>query len=709
MILQRSIKRIRTAGCAEPLAHRSGWRLQRPRGLLAGRWLVSRGFAAPPTDPPKDEEDDRSFAEKVRDRLAQLRQNYSPLFKALEFARQKSQDYFYVIICSATALYLYYRWTRRTLTFGELIAIVQKGSFGELEVTKYLEDGRIVSASCRVQTQDGWAICETADINVLADALLHLKDRELVSQHVHYLYKSTYHYYVSRYASVFQLLFFLYLLTRLGNSRQGGRGGMGMDQFVNMKPKKFSKEMKVNKKFADVAGMDEAKLEIEEFVDFLRHPKKYQAVGAKLPRGALLSGPPGTGKTLLAKACAGEASVPFFFVSGSEFVEMFVGVGASRVRELFKEAKAASPAIIFIDEIDAIGKKRSERLSGNAESDATLNQLLVEMDGFGTDANVVVFAATNRKELLDPALTRPGRFDRAIEVNLPDIDGRYQILKIHLKPLRVADEAEKERFAKRLASLTPGFSGADLANICNEAAIQAVRSGRETVQDLDFELAVERVIGGLETKRPVELEERRTVAIHECGHGVVSWFLEGAAPLLKLTIIPRSKGALGFAQYLPNEIPLETQQEMEDKIISVLAGRVAEEEFFRKVTTGAHDDLQKAYRIASAIVTKLGMSQRIGQVAYGENDYGVKNYSDAKNREIDLECRAIIDRCAERCRQMVTEHRDKIERLSEILLEKETIDLRVIREVLGDRPFPAKANFREYLQELPAEPAPAQP
>jgi AFG3 family protein len=709
-MLQRSIKRIRMTGPVESLCQRSPKRLQMPLGFVASQTRIARHFSTPPNDPQKDDEENKSFAEKVRDKLNELRGNYSNVFKVYEFARSKSQEYFYAIAALALGIYLYYKSTQRTLTFGELIAIMQKEAFDELEITKYLEDERIVTASCRIRTEEGWATCDGADIEVVAETLMRIKNRDLVHQHVTYKYRNTYHYYVSRYSSIFQLAFFLYLISRLSNARQAGRGGgMGMDQFVNMKPKKFSKEMKVNKKFADIAGMDEAKLEIEEFVDFLKHPEKYKEVGAKLPRGALLSGPPGTGKTLLAKACAGEAGVPFFFVSGSEFVEMFVGVGASRVRELFKEAKSSSPAIIFVDEIDAIGKKRSERLSGNAESDATLNQLLVEMDGFGTDANVVVFAATNRKELLDPALTRPGRFDRAIEINLPDIDGRYQIFKIHLKPLRVADEADKERFAKRLASLTPGFSGADIANICNEAAIQAVRSKKEIVEDIDFELAVERVIGGLETKRPLQREERRTVAVHECGHGVVSWFLEGAAPLLKLTIIPRSKGALGFAQYLPNEIPLETQQEMEDKITSILAGRIAEEEFFREVTTGAYDDLQKAYRIANAIVTKLGMTQRIGHVAYGENDYGVKNYSEAKGREIDLECRAIIDRCAARCRLMVREHRDKIERLSEILLDKETIDLRVIREVLGERPFPAKSNFREYLQEMPVEPKPAQP
>ena len=289
--------------------------------------------------------------------------------------------------------------------------------------------------------------------------------------------------------------------------------------------------MKINKSFKDVAGMDQAKVEISEFVDFLKNPDKYLKIGAKLPKGALLAGPPGTGKTLLAKACAGEAGVPFYFVSGSEFVEMFVGLGASRVRSLFQDAKKHAPAIIFIDEIDAIGKKRSMKLSSNSEQESTLNQILVEMDGFETNSNVIVFAATNRKELLDPALTRPGRFDRAIDITLPDLDGRKDVFMVHLKPLKLEPDS-MERHAKRLASLTPGFSGADIANICNEAAIQAVRNNKESVTGIEFEMAVERVIGGLEKKRNASIDERRVVAVHESGHGVIAWFLEGASPLL---------------------------------------------------------------------------------------------------------------------------------------------------------------------------------
>lgn len=483
------------------------------------------------------------------------------------------------------------------------------------------------------------------------------------------------------------------------SAKTNGAISTEITDFSKSMAKKFSKEMNLKIKFSDVAGMDEAKKEIEEFVDFLKHPHKYKELGAKLPKGALLAGPPGTGKTLLAKACAGEAGVPFFFVSGSEFVEMFVGVGAARVRDLFKQAKESSPAIIFIDEIDAIGKKRSAKLSTNSESDSTLNQLLVEMDGFGTDVNVVVFAATNRKELLDQALTRPGRFDRAIDVTLPDIDGRKDIFKVHLKPLKLENDEKYERHAKRLASLTPGFSGADIANICNEAAIQAVRNKHVFVQEIDFETAVERVIGGLEKKRNVDVDERRIVAVHESGHGVVSWFLEGASPLLKLTIIPRSKGALGFAQYLPNEQTIETFKELEHKIIAILGGRCAELEFFGRFTTGAYDDLQKAYKIAHSMVTKLGMSDKIGYLSLEENEFGVKSYSNVTNREIDEECQRIIHICTSKCMELVKTHKGKIENLSNILLEKETIDLNIITKVLGPRPFPPKASFKAYLEE----------
>ena len=397
----------------------------------------------------------------------------------------------------------------------------------------------------------------------------------------------------------------------------------GMNSLTKNAARKFVVDKNVKVKFKDVAGMDEAKLEIQEFVDFLQNPKKYNDLGAKIPRGALLSGPPGTGKTMLAKACAGEAGVSFYYCSGSEFVEVYVGVGASRVRNLFKEAKENSPAIIFIDEIDAIGKKRATGAGGsNTERESTLNQLLVELDGFNTDESVVVFAATNRKEMLDEALVRTGRFDRDVDVTLPDIDGRKAIFDVHLKPLKLSDEKTIESYAKRLATLTPGFSGSDIANICNEAAILAAREKRPAVTPHDFEMAVERVIGGLEQKRLVTVKEKRQVAVHESGHAVVSWFLEGGDPLLKLTIIPRSKGSLGFAQYLPNETSLETKQNILDKICKILGGRTAEEEFFGEITTGAYDDLQKANDLARKLVTKVGMSEGIGYVNYDENEYG---------------------------------------------------------------------------------------
>jgi AFG3 family protein len=395
--------------------------------------------------------------------------------------------------------------------------------------------------------------------------------------------------------------------------------------------KVFGVDTQVKVRFKDVAGLDEAKNEITEFVDFLKKPKKYKDIGAKLPKGALLAGPPGTGKTMLAKACAGEAGVPFFYISGSDFVEMFVGVGASRVRDLFKQAKAKSPSIIFIDEIDAVGRKRESRIGGNDERDNTLNQLLVEMDGFGTDQSVIVLAATNRKELLDPALTRPGRFDRTVDITLPDLEGRKHIFLVHLAGLKLDPSRTTDDYAKRLATLTPGFSGAEIANLCNEAAIMAARLNKKAIDSHDFEMASERVLAGLEKKKIVSEEERRIVAVHESGHAVVSWFLEGGHPLLKLTIIPRSKGSLGFAQYLPNESSLETKQELIDKLCSILGGRCAEEVFFGRITTGAYDDLKKAYEMAYAMVTKYGMSEKIGYIGYVESDYN-KTYSDQTNK-----------------------------------------------------------------------------
>jgi AFG3 family protein len=390
------------------------------------------------------------------------------------------------------------------------------------------------------------------------------------------------------------------------DDKKGGffGGGGGMNDMFGMS-KSNAKEFggadgkKIKTRFRHVAGNEGAKDEIMEFVDFLKDPKKYQKLGARVPRGALLVGPPGTGKTLLAKAVAGESRVPFFSISGSDFVEMFVGVGASRVRDLFKKARQKAPAIVFIDEIDAVGKKRHGKMgAGNDERDNTLNQLLVEMDGFATDTSVIVLAATNRADILDPALLRPGRFDRQVEVNLPTLEERAQIFKVHLKKITVSDKHDKATYAKKLAALTPGFSGADIKNICNEAAIITARANKDAVGIREFELATERVIAGVEKSMPKNEQQRRTVAYHEAGHAVAGWFSKHSAPLLKLTIIPRSKGSLGFAQYLPDEVSLYTKDQLTDMITVALGGRIAEELFFGKITTGASDDIKKCTQIA---------------------------------------------------------------------------------------------------------------
>ncbi|CAD8120326.1 unnamed protein product [Paramecium sonneborni] len=490
----------------------------------------------------------------------------------------------------------------------------------------------------------------------------------------------------------FAILISLNFIKILRLFREKGTGGM-MGMFKS-NHKQFQMEQNVKVKFQDVAGLDEVKVEIKEFVDFLTNSNKFKQLGAKIPRGALLTGPPGTGKTMLAKACAGEAGVPFFYVSGSEFVEMFVGLGASRVRDLFEQAKQKSPSIIFIDEIDAIGKKRQARL-GNDESENTLNQLLVEMDGFATDHNVIVLAATNMADQLDSALTRPGRLDRFIEVTLPDLNGRKQIFMVHLKPLNLDPSKTQEEYANRLATLTPGFSGAEIANLCNEAAILAARQSKSHVDSHDFEMAAERVMAGIEKKRIISEEERKVVAYHESGHAAVSWFLEGGDPLLKLTIIPRSKGSLGYAQYLPNESSLFTKQELLDKICCILGGRCSEKHFFQRVTTGAYDDLQKVKNLAYNIVTKYGMSDKIGN--QGFRDENVNSFSDETSKVIDDEVREIILQCTQRTEQIIQKYHQQIQKLSEELLVKETLDLNDLITILGERPFPPKSNFKEYL------------
>ncbi|HEX6332802.1 MAG TPA: ATP-dependent zinc metalloprotease FtsH [Flavisolibacter sp.] len=478
------------------------------------------------------------------------------------------------------------------------------------------------------------------------------------------------------------------LMRKMGGGAGGGGGPGGIFNIGKSRATLFDKGTKVNITFADVAGLDEAKVEVMEIVDFLRNPKKYTSLGGKIPKGALLVGPPGTGKTLLAKAMAGEAQVPFFSLSGSDFVEMFVGVGASRVRDLFKQAREKAPCVIFIDEIDAIGRARGKNMMmSNDERESTLNQLLVEMDGFGTDTGIIVLAATNRPDVLDTALLRPGRFDRQISIDKPDVKGREAIFKVHLKPIKVSEKVD----IHKLAEQTPGFAGADIANVCNEAALIAARKGKTAVDMSDFQDAVDRVIGGLEKKNKIiSPEEKRIIAYHEAGHAICGWFLEHAYPLLKVTIVPRGTAALGYAQYTPKEQYLYNTDQLIDQICMTLGGRASEEIFFGKISTGAQNDLQQITRIAYAMVTVYGMNNRVGNISFydpqQENSF-TKPYSDETAQMIDDEVRKLIDNAYERTKKLLTDKRAQVELLAEQLLEKEVLFQSDVESLIGPRPY----------------------
>lgn len=504
----------------------------------------------------------------------------------------------------------------------------------------------------------------------------------------------------------FILLIVVWLFIFRKMSGGGSGGGSQIFNIGKSKAKVFDKESRINVNFNDVAGLDEAKIELQEIVEFLKNPKKYTELGGKIPKGALLIGPPGTGKTLLAKAVAGEANVPFFSISGSDFVEMFVGVGASRVRDLFRQAKEKAPCIVFIDEIDAVGRARGKNpnFGSNDERENTLNQLLTEMDGFDSNSGVIILAATNRADMLDKALVRAGRFDRQIHVELPELKEREEIFKVHLKPIKF-DPALDISF---LAKQTPGFSGADIANICNEAALIAARKGKKTVERQDFLDAIDRIVGGLERKNKViTLDEKKVIAFHEAGHATVSWFCEYANPLVKVTIIPRGK-SLGAAWYLPEERQLSNKEQLFDEICATLGGRASEEISFGKISTGALNDLERVSKQVYAMVAYFGMSEKIGNVSYfdstGQYEFTFsKPYSEKTSELIDSEVKKLVQSQFERAKQILSEHKEGLGKLANLLLEKEVIFTEDVENIFGKRPFESHKNDDEPKENMLVE------
>ena len=495
-----------------------------------------------------------------------------------------------------------------------------------------------------------------------------------------------------------------FLMSRMSRGAGGGAGGIRNGG--KARAQGFDKENSKKVTFKDVAGLEEAKVEIMEIVDFLKNPDKYKSIGAKIPKGALLVGPPGTGKTLLAKAVAGEANVPFLSISGSDFVEMFVGVGASRVRDLFEQAKQKAPCILFIDEIDAIGRARGKNagFSGNDERENTLNQLLTEMDGFQTNTGVIVLAATNRVDILDKALMRAGRFDRQIEVGLPDVKEREEIFDVHLRPLKLDPELDRTFLAKQ----TPGFSGADIANVCNEAALIAARHNKKYVSREDFLAAIDRIIGGLERKNKIiSDEEKRVIAYHEAGHATVSWILENASPLIKVTIIPRGK-SLGAAWYLPEERQITTREQMMDELAAMLGGRVSEQINFGEVSTGALNDLERATKMAYAMVAYYGMSEKVGTISYydstGQSDMALtKPYSELTAQQIDAEAKNTIAEAYAMAAEVLRSHADGLKELAELLLEREVVFTEDVERIFGKRKKDILRERKEAEQKALAE------
>ncbi|KAM8862074.1 mitochondrial inner membrane m-AAA protease component AFG3L1-like isoform 1-T1 [Synchiropus picturatus] len=618
------------------------------------------------------------------------------------------KDFRYLVITaagvSATMLYLYFRDGSREISWKDFVhRYLGRGIVDRLEVVNKQYVRVILVPGADAESNYAWFNIGSVDT---FERNLEAAHAELGLEAAHkpvviYSTESDGTFLMSLIPTLLLMSFLLFSLRRgpLGGGPGMGRGGPFSMSESTAKMMKDNIEVK----FKDVAGCEEAKLEILEFVNFLKNPQQYQDLGAKIPKGAVLSGPPGTGKTLLAKATAGEANVPFITVNGSEFLEMFVGVGPARVRDMFAMARKNAPCILFIDEIDAVGRKRGGgNFGGQSEQENTLNQLLVEMDGFNTATNVVVLAGTNRPDILDPALMRPGRFDRQIYIGPPDIKGRASIFKVHLRPIKLDPELDKDNLARKMAAATPGFTGADIANVCNEAALIAARHLNPSVNSKHFEQAIDRVIGGLEKKTQVlQPTEKKTVAYHEAGHAIVGWFLQHADPLLKVSIIPRGKG-LGYAQYLPREQYLYSREQLFDRMCMMLGGRVAEQVFFQRITTGAQDDLKKVTQSAYAQVVQFGMSEKVGQVSFDLPRQGEmvleKPYSEATAELIDSEVRELVDRAYERTLQLIQEKKDLVEKVGQRLLQKEVLDKADMVELLGPRPFEEKSTYEEFVE-----------
>ena len=591
--------------------------------------------------------------------------------------------------------------SQREITYGEFQQYVRNGyvnrvvGYDDNSVEAYIKQQYVPQVFKQDSTKVGkkpFVVTEAPSRHSLGEFI----DQEMQQSHFDgtIQYKKRQNYFWALFWQIMPLVFFIAFMIYLSRRMSGGMGGIGSGIFNVGKSKAqlFEKDGKEKVTFKDVAGLAEAKQEVEEIVEFLRDPKKYTDLGGKIPKGALLVGPPGTGKTLLAKAVAGEANVPFFSLSGSDFVEMFVGVGASRVRDLFRQAKEKTPCIVFIDEIDAVGRARSNRAAfgGNDERESTLNQLLTEMDGFGSNSGIIILAATNRVDVLDQALLRAGRFDRQIHVDLPDLNERKEIFGVHLRPIKVDESLDIDLLARQ----TPGFSGADIANVCNEAALIAARHGKNAVTKQDFLDAVDRIIGGLEKKNKITTEEeRRSIAIHEAGHAAISWLLEYANPLIKVTIVPRGR-ALGAAWYLPEERQITTKEQMLDEMCATLGGRAAEELFIGRISSGAMNDLERVTKQAYGMTAYMGMSEKLPNLCYynAGDEFGFnKPYSEHTAELIDNEVKRMINEQYERAKRILTENKEKHNQLAQRLVEREVIFAEDVEEIFGPRPWVSRS------------------